>query len=619
MKGGYDFEYRPVPTAAPDDDGSNTELVVATAEPIEATSLVEALEPRVGVAEAVTLIARPPLYWTLVRLRSGRRRCHVAQALHRAGVPLRYVASARRQSMELPPQLSFDKVAAAKPKQWRARRPGASLVEPSRDARWFLSREGGGIGVDRALCGTGAGSRLAVIDDDAADFEQLDLDAVVDVRTGHVARASGHGALLIGWAVGAKTYGGNRFLGVAPDASVRAYLIPRPGDDVISLPLAIARAAVDGADVILCATYVEGTNSPMLDDALEFASHRGRGGRGCAVVFPTGRETSSPEGSMHASLSLSFGDPASDPRVFCIAPGGRDGGWFLWRARKGKLRPFANRGPAARWLAPGDDLVHPFLGSERAFHAESSGASAVAAGVLLLVLSRNGSLGSTELADVVTRCTRAPMPTPPEARAVLADPADVSPSGRDRDGHDAKHGYGRLDASSSCVAAEDPIALELMSMGADEAALRWCERRRTCHALRAAYSPAFARWAARFLLGDATAEHALRSILRHMRLLAADPQRARGHAPGAIARHLVVLLRAASRSRMQRPPAVRQELAALDGKLRAATREGVGAPLEEMLVVVAGEVFFEAKAASAGTCAAHAVGANIEAAPSSAA
>ena len=34
--------------------------------------------------------------------------------------------------------------------------------------------------------------------------------------------------------------------------------------------------------------------------------------------------------------------------------------WFSVAAARRRLRPFANRGPAVRWLAPGDDLAYPF-------------------------------------------------------------------------------------------------------------------------------------------------------------------------------------------------------------------------------------------------------------------
>ncbi|MGH7270376.1 MAG: hypothetical protein ACREJ3_08080, partial [Polyangiaceae bacterium] len=281
---------------------------------------------------------------------------------------------------------------------------------------------------------------------------------------------------------------GQRYAGVAPDASVRLYCIPKAGFDVVSVPLALARAAFDGADVIVCATYLEGASSPLLDDDLEVATRLGRRGRGTVVVLPTGRETSSPGSSVHASLSLGLGDPASDPRVHCIAPGGRQGGWFLWPLR-GKLRPFSNRGPAVRWLAPGDDITYPFSARDRLFHAESSGASAIAAGVMLLVLGCNRHLRLHELHAILERTAIAPSRN--EAPdATLSDPADVLPPGHDRDGHNAKCGYGRLNAARACACARDPVALQLVSMGEGAVARQWCVRRHP-------YSNRVARWCVR--------------------------------------------------------------------------------------------------------------------------
>ena len=210
----------------------------------------------------------------------------------------------------------------------------------------------------------------------------------------------------------------------------------------------------------------------MLDDALELARRAGRRERGTVVVLPTGRETSSPGSSLHASLSVSLADPASDPRVHCVSPSGRDGGWFLWRDARGRWRPFANRGPCVRWMAPGDDLAYPLEAGPRLIHAESSGASAVAAGAVALVLAANPELESSEVHALLSR-TAAPPVDPSFDGTSLADPADLLPSGRDRDGHDAKCGYGRLDATAGTRAASDPFALALIVIGERDAAGRW--------------------------------------------------------------------------------------------------------------------------------------------------
>ena len=585
----YDFPYAPVPRAPGDDDGEGHDLIVATTHAVNPDALARALEPTCGATSALTLLAHAPLFWTRVRTSLSCRRSEVAAALSRVGVPVRYVASARRHSLSLPPPLDSAGVAPFRPTTWKpsARRP--IPADPESDGRWFLRVGGGGAGVDRVRCGTGSRTRLAVIDDDAADFDLLDLDEVVPIGVEKPTSASGHGALLVGWSVGARTYEGPRFAGVAPDASVRAYILPRE-DDVFSLPLAIARAAIDGADVILCATYVEGTTSPMLDDALDVASRHGRCGRGSAVVLPTGRETSSASDSVHASLSLALGDPASDPRVVCIVPGGREGGWFLWREQRGRFRPFANRGPAVRWLAPGDDMAYPFLARERLCHAESSGAAAVAAGVLLLVLAQNPSLRLHELCALVTRCAVPPAPLSRTVLDMIADPADVLPLARDRDGHDAKHGYGRLDAGRACTAAQDPVALELVSMGDEAAAMAWCDARRCDPRVRGAYTRRLAHWAVRALLADATAEHDLRVVLRHLRLVAMQPGRAHAHAPGAIARHVALLLRGVAREGASPRPSrlVREELASLEraARVATATAEPTGVRLESAVVDV---------------------------------
>ncbi len=366
---------------------------------------------------------------------------------------------------------------------------------------------------------------------------------------------------------------------------------------MVALPLAIARAAADGADVILCATYVEGTTSPLLDDALELSARLGRRGRGAAVVMPTGREARSAAGSVHASFSLGLGEPASDPRVFCVAPGARGGGWFVWRDRKGRLRPFANRGPAARWLSPGDDLAYPFAEAgapERLFHAESSGAAAVAAGVLLLVLSVNPRLRLPELGAVID-ATLAPVPAGgPRLGGAFADPADVLPAGRDRDGHDAKHGYGLLDAGAACMAAADPIAGALLAIGEDAAGRAWTDARRSDAGARRAYSRDLARWAVRALLADPEAARALRVIVRHLRLVSRAEGRLAAHGHGALARQLCLLVRRLASTRVPSAPSVRAELTELARRLQVVAEEPASAlEVERAVALRAARCFAE--------------------------
>jgi hypothetical protein len=584
----WDFGYAPVrPAAGPPEE--TADLVVATPAAVDPGRIEEAAGEG---ARGSTLLCDEPLFWTHLALAQPDLPATIAGRLRSQGISVRYVTSAERPSLAAAPPLDVRGVSAFRPRAWAARPKKAAPVGDSPGC-WFLRREEGGIDVDRDRFGAGGGTRLAVVDDDALEAETLELDAEVLIGVDRPPRHGPHGALMVGWAVGARGHPG-----VAPAASPRLYVIPKPGRGVTALPLAIARAARDGADVILSATYVEGCASPLLDDALEVASRLGRRGRGAAVVMPTGREASSAEGSLHASLSLGLGEPASDPRVFCVAPGARGGGWFLWRDRRGRLRPFANRGPAVRWTAPGDDLAYPFTApgdTERLFHAESSGAAAVAAGVLLLVLAQNPTLRLPELGAVIDATLA---PAAPATAEPLADPADALPEGRDRDGHDAKQGYGRIQAGRACLAAADPVSAALTAMGEDDAARAFLDVRLRSARVRAAYSPALGRWAVRALLADPEAAGALRVILRHLRLLARHGERISLHGEGALTRRVVLLLRRLARARVPATASVRDELGRLEGRV-ATISEGHGGALalERTMVAVAARCLAPPRAA----------------------
>jgi hypothetical protein len=547
-KAPWDFGYMPVPTGLGDDDGEGRDVVVALSAHCESAAILRAVEHLGSGISPQPLFSRPPIFWWRIRSSGGLKRAEIADKLSQTGIEVRYVASALRPSLFVPPRFRYAHDLRCKAARWPIRR-GTTVLDPDSPGRWFLRSETG-IAVDRTHFGAGSGTRLAVIDDDAAGISDLDLDAEVLINLEEAPRNTLHGAVMVALAVGTRySDSDKRFQGVAPWSSPRLYCTPKPGEDVVSLALAIVRAVDDGADVIVCANYIEGTTSPMLDDALEFAIAFGRKGRGTAVIFPVGRETSSPENSAHASLSLAFSDPASDPRAFAIGPSGKDGGWFLWRDRKGRLRPFANRGPAVRWLAPGDDLAFPFDTSERLFHSESSGASAIAAGALLLLLGANPTLRLAEVDAIVTRTASAVLPFQ-AAPGPLADRHDVDPFGSDRDGHDAKHGYGRLHASRACLTGVDPLSAALVAIGQDDAAMRFVELRAADPLIRSAYSKAFALWMARALVADAALLHASKALARHLRAVANHPDRQRAHMAGSVVRQIVLVLRSARGSRM---------------------------------------------------------------------
>jgi hypothetical protein len=533
----WHFDYAPLPSGGYF-DGTDHDLVIATSEDVDPARLVELAGRYVPDLWVTPLFSSHPVFWT--RLEStklidveGLRR-----VLEAGGVKVRYVTSARRGSQALPPPLDFDGARARNGYDWSTRSPRQEREEDT-PWRWFLRQHG--ADVERSVCGTGAGTRLAVVDNDGRELDKVNLDAEVLIGIDACPRGQAHAAMLVGWAVGARREDGSTFRGVAPDASPRVYCIPKPNDDVWSLPLAILRAVDDGADVVVCATYVEGLTSPLLDDALEFAVKLGRGGRGTAVVLPTGREMSSPEGSFHSSLSLGMAEPAADPRVFCAAPSSRNGGWFLWRDRRGKIRPFANRGPAIRWLAPGDDMAYPFSTNDRPAHAESSGASAVAGGVILLLLGQNPDLSWQEL-DALLRVSSVPVDPMRQADdPELADRRDLLPLGVDGDGHNAKHGYGRLSARRACLAALDPVAQALVRMGDVEAAQRYFQTR--THHRPALVSAGLAQWAARVALSDFSVFHSIAAGLRALRLVLNRDAAAPAEPPGHVIRHLGIVLR----------------------------------------------------------------------------
>jgi hypothetical protein len=587
----WGFEYRAVSRyyAGSDDD---TEAVVALTVHTAADGLATSLGELDREARVECLLARAPLFWYRLRLSRATNLDWLLRALVSRGVPVRYVTSAVRGNLLLGDPAEFDSAPPCEPRDW-ATLCARAHVEPRSDGRWPF-HEPGGVDVDRAVCGTGAGMRLAAIDDEARDADVLPLDREVLVSTASPSRGSQHGSLMVAWSVGVLGDAARKipqFTGIAPDASARLYLIPKPGHDVTSLPCAIVRAVDDGADVIMCATYVDGATSPLLDDALNFAVRLGRAGKGTAVVVPTGREISSAEGSLHASLTLHLGDPASDPRVLCVAPTGRDGGWFLWQDKRGRLRPFANRGPAVRVGAPGDDMSYPLAWGERIGHAESSGASAVAAGVALLVLGTNPDLLVSELYDVLVRsATR----TERIRAGVLADPADVLPASADPDGHDAKCGYGRISAARACAFAADPLAAALVAIGEDVAARRYL----TARATDAPFIRALAGWAARVSLRDPSISHSLRVLARHLRLVGSDRQSRESHPSVAFMRQLAVL--GEQFLRLGPPSAIRNEAAALARRALASTR-GEGADVaESWLFSLAARLFAPPRAASRG-------------------
>lgn len=583
IRPGWDFDYAPIPQGGGDNGEPEQDLIIASADDLDPALVAELVGRMVPGVTVTPLFSSHPVFWTRVEASAPIDRSDLEQRLTTAGTVVRYIASARRGSQRLPPPLDLGHARQRRPSDWRTR-PATNGSEPETPWRWFLRERG--IDVVRACCGSGVGTRLAVIDNEGADLDRIGLDAQVLIGVDTVPRTHSHAALMLAWAVGTADGDRSLFRGVAPDASPRFYCIPKPGREVWALPLAIIRATEDGADVIVCATYVEGATSPLLDDALEFATRLGRGGRGTPVVLPTGREMSSPPGSTHSSLSLGVADPGSDPRVFCIGPSARDGGWFLWRDRKGRLRPFANRGPAVRWLAPGDDLAYPFAAEDRPWHAESSGAAGIASGALLLLLGTSPDLSLEDIDTVFTETTLPVDSTQQLADPEIADRRDLEPVAVDRDGHNSKNGYGRLNSADACLFAADPFTQALVRLGERSAAMEYSALRRS-ETLKHLYTDALARWAARAILRDQELSHAFCALARTFRLASRRPDRTLEQPPGHLIRQLALVVRLLLRRGV--PPVFAHELEAIEVRLREVLADQHALMLELEWVNVVGD------------------------------
>jgi hypothetical protein len=75
-----------------------------------------------------------------------------------------------------------------------------------------------------------------------------------------------------------------------------------------------------------------------------------------------------------------------------------------------------------------------------------------------------------------------------------------------------------------------------------------------------ARSPRLARWVVRALLADPGSRWALDVLLRHLRLVSVDPERARAHGDGVLVARAAQLLGRLVRRSSSAPPSIRAEL-----------------------------------------------------------
>ena len=152
------------------------------------------------------------------------------------------------------------------------------------------------------------------------------------------------------------------------------------------------------------ATYVEADVRPLW--TTRWPSRGGSDGSGRNRGGDAVRAAGVERAGLHArELDARPGDPATDPRVFCIGPSARDGAVVpLARSTRppAPLRqPWSRDALARAGRRRGRPVAAP--GIAGACHAESSGASAIAAGVVALVLAANPTLRLRERDVVISR------------------------------------------------------------------------------------------------------------------------------------------------------------------------------------------------------------------------
>ncbi len=289
----------------------------------------------------------------------------------------------------------------------------------------------------------GAGTTIAVVDDWVdprhPEFDQRIVgpsEPSIEVDKYAVQRRC-HGTKVAGIACA----GGIEVIGVAPEA----HLLPVEVDGLpeeVATPgeaSAIDRAVAQGADILCCAwgaPLKEAAVAAMplaTMEALGRAVQKGRGGKGCVVVFAAGNDGTSVDRNPYASYEAAVTVGACDSND--------------------RHPPYSNSGDAIWCVFPSTDHASPAVeipttapvGSKRlgeTWYVESFGRTSAAcagvAGVCALILSANPDLHWWEVKGIL-RST--------------ADTIDLENGKYDEDGHSLLYGYGRVNAGRAVEAA----------------------------------------------------------------------------------------------------------------------------------------------------------------------
>ena len=247
--------------------------------------------------------------------------------------------------------------------------------------------------------------------------------------------------------------------GTAPEAQLMPIRL-RSGLGSMAEAMAFAWAADHGADVISCSwgpTDGEWWNpsDPVhkrltaLPDStrlsLEYARTKGRGGKGCVILFAAG----------NGNEDIKYDGYSSYPGVIAVAACNDtsrrsvysdygDGIWVSFPSGDFGWKPFKHAAPLSEGLRTTDRLQKP--GYDTGDYANSfggtSGACPGMAGIVALILAVNPALTPDEVKDLIR---------------VSCQKIDKKEGEYDENGHSVWYGYGRIDASVAVVNAQKSL------------------------------------------------------------------------------------------------------------------------------------------------------------------
>ncbi len=313
----------------------------------------------------------------------------------------------------------------------------------------------------------GRGTVIAVIDDGfdidheefASDHKIVAPQAFVHPRTENPRPGDGqnHGTGCGGVACGDGNHGAS---GVAPEARLMPLrMVSGLGsqDEADSF----VWAADQGADVISCSwgppdgawwdpndpTHEQVV--PLPDNtrlAIDYATSKGRGGKGCVITWAAGNGNESVDNDGYAKYGKVIAVAASNDMSKRSAYSDfGDAVWCCFPSNNGEPSLTPGIWTTDRSGPDGYNSGHPSMGDKEGDYTQSFGGTSSAcpgvAGVAALILARNPNLRWDEVKDVLRQS---------------ADRIDDKRGEYDKQGHSKKYGYGRVNAAEAVKLARKP-------------------------------------------------------------------------------------------------------------------------------------------------------------------